>query len=262
MSENADYLKKLREFWEIDDPTELKFNRVETIYGNDRNDNLFNKLTDERVDWILRDLDLPHAPHILEIGCGIGAVLERILARIPHANVRGLDISQQMITAAREALSHHPKVDLQVSNGDSLVGIPDHSMDLVICTGVFIHITDIDVIKKYLSEVRRVLKPDATFRFNGRYWNPMYSFGDSLGGRLAKFLHRMGWYSAFKKNVDAKAQCDFNGIYFTTHDIESLVYGSGLSIERLILDNTEVHKPGGYFRANCRLYDQSNKASG
>lgn len=254
MSENSQYLQKLRGFWEIDDPTELKFNRVETLYGNDRTEELFNKLSDERVDWILRDLNLPEAPRILEIGCGIGAVLDRILGRIPNASIVGLDISRQMIAAATEALKDRGKVELHVSNGDSLAGIPDRSMDLVICTGVFIHITNIDVIKNYLSEVRRVLKPGAAFRFNGRYWNPMFSFGNSLGGRLAKFLHKIGWRSALKKTTDEHGKCDFNGIYFTSDDVENLVYSSGMSVEQLIIDNTSTHKPGGYFRANCRLH--------
>ena len=146
-AERRGYLDKLRQFWEVDDLTELKFNRVDTLYGGDRTDLKFDEAAEERVAWILGGLSLPARPLIVEIGCGIGAVITRVLATYPDAEVWGLDISTAMINEAKRRLGENPRIRLEVTEGDSLGTFADRSIDLVICTGVFIHILDIRLIR-------------------------------------------------------------------------------------------------------------------
>src|SRR5262249_47778441 len=150
----------------IDDPAELKFNRVDTLYGCERTADKFDEAADERVKWLTDGLHLPARPRIVEIGCGIGAVIKRLLAAYPTATVYGLDISPAMIKEARKNLGPDPRIHLEVTEGDSLGAISDQSMDLVVCTGVFIHILNIGVIRSYMKETHRVLKPGGAFRFN------------------------------------------------------------------------------------------------
>ena len=88
------YLRSLKQFWEVNDFTELKFNRVDTLYGEDRTDQRFDELLDERVSWLVSDLDLPRKPKIVEIGCGIGAVVERFLFKYEDAEIWGFDMKQ------------------------------------------------------------------------------------------------------------------------------------------------------------------------
>jgi ubiquinone/menaquinone biosynthesis C-methylase UbiE len=251
-SDQRAYLGKLRRFWEIDDITELKFNRVDTLYGSDRTDLRFDEAADERVTWILDGLSLPVQPRIVEIGCGIGAIIKRILAAYPDVEIWGLDISAAMINEAKRLLGESPHIHLEVTKGDSLGTIPDRSIDLVICTGVFIHILDIGLIRGYISEACRVLKPGGSFRFNARYWNPQLSFGNSLGGRMARFLYRIGWHSSLKPHKLNKIQAaDFNGLYFTLSDIETLTQEAGFIPEQFILLTEDVSPAHGLIRVNC-----------
>jgi SAM-dependent methyltransferase len=250
MSEK-EYLRKLKDFWEVNDPEELKFNRVETLYGSERTEANFERLVEERVEWLLDGLDLPAAPDIVEIGCGIGAVLQRIAARHPAARLQGLDISAPMIAAARHTLAGVAQVDLRVIDGDRLSGVRDQSVDLVICTGVFIHILDAAVIRSYVRDAFRVLKPGGAFRFNCRYWDPEFVFGRSPGARWVKFLYRIGWYSALRADARKVRAADFNGLHFTLADIERLLHGEGLLIDALQLTLARPARREGYLRVNA-----------
>jgi SAM-dependent methyltransferase len=253
---NADrdsYHDKQRQFWEEADPVELKFNRVDTLYGADRTDQRFDEAADERVQWILGGLVLPAEPRIVEIGCGIGAVIKRILAAHPAATVWGVDISAAMISEAKKLLGNDPRVHLHVTLDGRLGTIPDQSIDLVVCTGVFIHIMDIGVVRSYLSEASRVLKPGGAFRFNARYWNPQRSFGNGLGGRMARFLYRIGWHSSLKPRKMSKVEPpDFNGLYFTLSEVETLTREAGFNPERLIVLTDDASSAKGLIRVNCR----------
>ena len=251
--DREEYLERQRRFWEITDPDELMFNRVDTLYGSDRTSARFDAEADERVGWLLHGLSLPPAARIVEIGCGIGAVLVRVARRLPDAELWGFDISATMIAEAQRTLGDNPRVHLAVNHGDTIDAIPDRSIDLAICTGVFIHILDIGVIRSYVGEAQRVLRPGGTFRFNARLWNPSYAFGDSAGGRWAKFLHRVGWRSSLKQKPARRAEAaDFNGLYFTVGEIEQLVREAGLIPEEFILQTTDETPTAGHIRVTCR----------
>ncbi|MCU0756512.1 MAG: class I SAM-dependent methyltransferase [Xanthomonadales bacterium] len=245
-----EYLRKLKDFWEVSDLEELKFNRVETLYGAERTAAHFDRLVEERVGWLLGGLALPADAEIVEIGCGIGAVLQRIAAHHPAARLQGLDISESMIAQARRTLAGLDRVELRVIDGDQLSGVRDQSVDLVICTGVFIHILDSAVIRSYVRDAFRVLKPGGAFRFNCRYWDPEYVFGASPGARLVKFLYRIGWYSALRADARKVKAADFNGLHFTLADIERLLYREGFLIDQLQLTLARPARREGYLRVN------------
>ena len=98
-----------------------------------------------------------------------------------------------------------------------------------------------------------MLKPGVAFRFNARYWNPQLSFSDSFGGRTARFLYRIGWHSSLKPCKLSKiTSADFNGLYFTLRDVETLATEAGFIPEQFIL-LTEYSSPAsGLIRVNCR----------
>jgi ubiquinone/menaquinone biosynthesis C-methylase UbiE len=245
------YLRSLKQFWEVNDFTELKFNRVDTLYGEDRTDQRFDELLDERVSWLVSDLDLPHKPKIVEIGCGIGAVVERFLFKYEDAEIWGFDISEAMISEAQKLVGNNPRCHLKLTDGDNLSEIPSESVDLVICSGVFIHILEIEVIQNYIREVYRILKPNGQFRFNVRYRNPYISFSDSLGGNLAKFLFRIGYYSPMKSfNSLSDKNRGFEGLLFSLDDIDTLTRKCGLIPEKFIVLSKEKRLASGYIRVN------------
>ena len=92
---------------------------------------------------------------VLEIGCGAGRV-GRHLA--PHcARWIGADVSVNMIRFAEEGLGDHRNVSFVKLNGFDLTGVETASLDVVYCTGVFMHLDEWERYR-YIVEARRVLK--------------------------------------------------------------------------------------------------------
>ena len=86
---------------------------------------------------------------VLEIGCGKGALLNR-LRSAGHA-ASGIDPDAEAIAFCNKS---YPGIDARVGSGDELP-FADRSFDTVLSFDVFEHIPDSD---KHLREVRRVLK--------------------------------------------------------------------------------------------------------
>jgi ubiquinone/menaquinone biosynthesis C-methylase UbiE len=103
----------------------------------------------------------------LEIGCGPGRLM-RPMSR-HFAEIHGVDVSDEMISLARERLRDTPNAHPHVSDGASLAEFPDESFDFVYSFAVFQHVPSRDVIAAYMRETRRVLKTGgfARLHFNG-----------------------------------------------------------------------------------------------
>ena len=111
----------------------------------------------------MRSLARPHPSDVLlDLGCGNG---HHLLALAPEvARAIGIDISPCMIELARARRRSHParaNLAFEVDNAEELRGIPDQSIDLVICIGAFEHMLD---KRRVLASIYRVLK------FGGRFF--------------------------------------------------------------------------------------------
>lgn len=101
-----------------------------------------------------------------DVGCGVGRVA---LAFAPYfERVVGLDVSKEMIERALCFQKEHGVTNTQflVSSGADLREIPNASQDLVVSHLVFLHLTSRRLIKRYLQEFSRVLKPGAPAFFD------------------------------------------------------------------------------------------------
>ena len=75
--------------------------------------------------------ELSPQPRILEIGCGTGKVLKEVQRQFPDGHIYGVDLSESMLTKAREKFTKKDKVTLlQAEYGTSTSGLP--AMDLII----------------------------------------------------------------------------------------------------------------------------------
>ena len=101
----------------------------------------------------------------VEIGCGLGRICLALSERFD--SVIGYDISAEMLKQAEEVVAGHP-VELRLTDGATLPGLADASVDLVVTFTVFQHIPDVDVIRSYIAEAGRVLAPGGVFAFQ---WN-------------------------------------------------------------------------------------------
>jgi len=93
---------------------------------------------------------------VLEIGCGAGRVGRFLAPACRHWT--GGDVSPNMLHFAATSLADLPNVSMVPLNGYDLAGVADRSLDVVYCTGVFMHLDEWERFR-YVVEARRVLRP-------------------------------------------------------------------------------------------------------
>lgn len=93
---------------------------------------------------------------ILDVACGTGELERLLAAENPYQQIVGVDLSEQMLTKARQKLQAFPHVKFQQATVRSLP-FPDHSFDVVISANSFHYFDDPSAS---LQEMQRVLKPD------------------------------------------------------------------------------------------------------
>lgn len=102
---------------------------------------------------VLEQLEqIPHRS-ILDVGCGTGALLQAVRTKFPEARCAGLDLSEHMLTVAREKLD--PSVLLKQGEAARLP-FDSSSFEAVICNDSFHHYPQ---PKQALREMARVLRP-------------------------------------------------------------------------------------------------------
>src|SRR5262249_27062834 len=105
----------------------------------------------------------PKHMRVLEIGCGAGR-LTRALAKL-FGEVHAVDISGEMVAAARQALAGFPHAHVYQNNGRDLSVLPNLEFDFAYSAIVFQHIPSYEIIETYVREVHRLLRPGALFKF-------------------------------------------------------------------------------------------------
>jgi ubiquinone/menaquinone biosynthesis C-methylase UbiE len=224
------YLQAQKTFWNVDEST-ARFGRVDTV---SRSEAEYDRLAERDVTLVLQGINPQQDWIILEIGCGVGRLLRRIVPRLRPAKAIGVDISENMIRYARTALEHLKDVELLSNSGADLSMISESSINFVYSNDVFIHIHDPEVVRSYFREVSRVLKPGGgVFRFNIRRMEIKSAFANSPGGLLAKFGYMSGMLSPLSR---VEPQPGFSGIHYRKRDVQQLVRAARLwltSIERL-----------------------------
>lgn len=127
------------------DPT---YDSVAPLY-----DEVFEDITVREDEWRWLDANLPPGPvRVLDIGCGNGALLMQLGARVEHGV--GVDASAGMIERARVRAAGRPELAFVRIDGPVLP-FPDASFDLVTSLLSFRYL-DWDPI---MNEIRRVLRP-------------------------------------------------------------------------------------------------------
>lgn len=112
--------------------------------------------------------DLPYAPgeRLLDIGCGVGAVLRVIAESHPGLLLHGIDAERRQIDFARRHLrgAGTGEPDLRVGDAAALPWA-DASIDHVYMMWFIEHLPE-GVARRVLREARRVLRPGGTVTIN------------------------------------------------------------------------------------------------
>ncbi len=169
---------------------DYNFNRVAGKYDESRG--LPEGVPEQICRWVLSRL--PADPSVTEIGVGTA----RIALPFIEQNIRytGLDISEQMLTLAREKLGGDlHRSQLLLADITEPLPLPDHSQDAVVAVHI-LHLVDPN---RTLSQVRRILKENGAL-----IWG--YQFHDDLS---PKKRIRSKFYEVAAA-LGHKAQRDFN----------------------------------------------------
>lgn len=126
----------------------------ENKFGGERLESKSRLSRNNLLEHLARYHMLPGDPSgiILDIGCGAGHGSNSLAKK--YGKVRGVDISEEAIAYAKEnwALDN---IEFKVGSAMD-IPYPDNTFDAVAAFEVFEHLSD---WRKFLSEIRRVLKP-------------------------------------------------------------------------------------------------------
>jgi len=105
----------------------------------------------------------PKQMTVLEIGCGVGRMTRALASAF--GQVYGVDVSGEMIEQARQNLASTPNATVLQNNGADLRVLGDITIDFAFSYIVFQHIPSREVIRNYVAEVHRLLRPGGLFKF-------------------------------------------------------------------------------------------------
>jgi ubiquinone/menaquinone biosynthesis C-methylase UbiE len=110
------------------------------------------------INLLIRDLQIPEDPTVLDVGCGTGISTFQLMHRVQgRGKFYGIDISQKMLDLARARAADLGYGNVEFSKGDAeQLDFPESSFDLAISNEAFFFFPD---KQKALNEVFRVLKP-------------------------------------------------------------------------------------------------------
>lgn len=119
------------------------------------------------IDDLVRLIDtpLPHAPVIVDAGCGQGISFRLLADAFKPRRLIGVDFhAPSLALAARAADACRAQIaDIDLLHGDcAKLPLPDASADIVFCHQTFHHLVEQD---RALAEFRRVLKPGGLLLF-------------------------------------------------------------------------------------------------
>ena len=106
---------------------------------------------------------------MLELGCGAGRMTGSFARRWERAYA--FDISREMLGKARQIHSRTQNIAWLLSNGMDLSCVATGTIDFVFSYLVLQHLPDEELVKRYISEMLRVVRPGGAvlFQFNGGF---------------------------------------------------------------------------------------------
>lgn len=124
---------------------------------------LLGRATEEVVEQLARWGTLGPDRTVLQIGCGIGRFERAIAGRVRAAY--GIDVSVEMVRAARRRCAGLPNVHLEKSSGHDLGLFEPEFFDLVYAVDTFPYLVQSGpaLVEHHFAEAHRVLRPHGDF---------------------------------------------------------------------------------------------------
>lgn len=111
--------------------------------------------------WGFSHLDLPANSHILDVGCGGGANIAKMLKDSPGSIVDGIDHSEESVAFSQKTNTSELGKRCTIRQGDvSCLPYTDQSLHLITAFETIYFWPDLDAA---FIEIKRVLKPGSSF---------------------------------------------------------------------------------------------------
>jgi ubiquinone/menaquinone biosynthesis C-methylase UbiE len=114
------------------------------------------------TQWGLQHLTVPANAAILDVGCGGGGTVCRLVTLVPEGNVVGLDYSAASVAVSRETNAKEIAAGrVRIEQGSvAALPFPDRTFDIVTAVETHYYWPDLPA---NVGEILRVLKPGGTF---------------------------------------------------------------------------------------------------
>ena len=159
-------LKEMRRAWNeraVENAEYYVFTRARSREEFDASGKVcFDKIVRPYLPVLLRGR-CPRECRVAEIGCGLGRMTEWFAREFEK--VHAIDVSTEMLAKAGERLSGFKNVVLHAGSGMDLAPLQDGYFDLAFSYLVFQHIPSREVVRNYILEAGRILKPGGAFHF-------------------------------------------------------------------------------------------------
>lgn len=142
---------------------------------------------------LLRSLGAADATTVLEVGCGPGALLERLQGLAPHARLVGVEPDGELAALARARVPHAEVLDGTAEH----LPLADGSVDVAVARFVFQHLANPVAAAR---ELRRVLRPGglaAVIEVDGELWGLAQPTTPEAQG-----VHAKAWASQARRGGD------------------------------------------------------------
>jgi SAM-dependent methyltransferase len=185
---------------------------------------------EQAVSSILDELGVTVRPGdaLVEIGCGVGRLTRALAARAAH--VTAVDVSDEMLSRARELNPSLDNVRWLHGDGESLVGVDGASMDGCFSHVVFQHLPDPELTLGYVREMGRVLRQGG--------WT---AFGVSTDPAVHRPRRRAGWRLAALVGRGPRGQEHpaWLGSSVPLDRLEAAAREAGIEFERVLHPGTQ-----------------------
>jgi len=126
--------------------------------------------------------------NILDLGCGQGFFMEKILAtHKENINFFGVDISSRLLKIAEDKFFQNENVQLDKTDAVDLSHLKDKSMDKIYCVLALQNMSDVDAV---IKEVKRVLKDKGQCLFVINH--PSFRIPKESDWRYDTFIQKQG----------------------------------------------------------------------
>ena len=124
---------------------------------------VLGRATDELVEQLASWGTIAIDCTVLQIGCGIGRFERALAGRVRAAY--GIDVSQEMVRAARRRCAGLPNVHVEKCSGHDLAQFEAEQFDLVYAIDTFPYLVQSGpaLVERHFDEVHRVLKASGDF---------------------------------------------------------------------------------------------------